>query len=118
MNARGVDQHNLACGFGDDSLNPEASGLRFIGYGGDLLPHQSIEQSRFSRVGSSNEGDEARVIGLRWVDVCQWNKIRQLGQRPKGDTYYLAFAANICTKLTSVSVVFSKPRRELNSNLP
>ena len=118
MNARGVDQHNLACGLGDDSLNPEASGLRFIGDGGNLLSHQSIEQSRFARVGPSNQGDEARVIGLRWVDVCQWNEIRQLGQRPKGHGNYFPFSANICTKLTSVSVVFSKPRRELNSNLP
>jgi hypothetical protein len=43
-------KNDLAFRFRDDALNSEASRLRFIGDGGDLLPDESIEQSRFTRI--------------------------------------------------------------------
>ena len=51
MNARRIDEHHLAFGFRDYTLNLESCRLRFIGNRRDLLPHESIQQRRLPAFG-------------------------------------------------------------------
>src|SRR5690349_12282013 len=52
-----------------------------------------------------------------WYLVSRACERKTKDLRPKTQKHQL-FSANILTRLTNVSVDFSKPRRELNSNLP
>src|SRR5688500_20184668 len=70
MHARCVDEHNLAFRFRDDSLDAKASGLWFIRDGSDLLPNQSIQQSRFASIWPPNKSDIARVLCALYFVLC------------------------------------------------
>ena len=104
MNAGCVDQNDLAFGLGDHTLNLETRGLRLVGNGGNLLADQLIQQCRLAGIWSADEGDVAASVAISFFEL-----LLRLG---------FAFSAKICTRLIKVSVVFSKPRRELNSSLP
>ncbi len=61
MDAGSIDKHHLAFRLRDDSLDLESSGLWFIGDRGNLLAHESIQQSRLPGIGPTDQRDITTV---------------------------------------------------------
>ena len=59
VQARSIDEHDLAALLRHDALNAIARGLRFRCNDGDLLSDQVIQQRGFSRVGAADNGHKA-----------------------------------------------------------
>ena len=62
MEAGRVDEHDLAFRARDDALDAIARGLRLCGDDGDFLADEAIEERGFSRVGATDDGDEAGTV--------------------------------------------------------
>ena len=67
MNTGGIDQHDLAFGTRDDSLDLEARGLRFVGNGA----HQPVQERRLASIRPADKGDVAAAIVFRLFEFAQ-----------------------------------------------
>src|SRR5262245_32605288 len=104
MHTGSIDKNDLTFWSGCHPLNPEAGSLRLIRDRSNLFTDKSIKQRRLSGVRSAYQSDKAASIDERLSGL--------------GHQSCLAFSAKICTRFINVSVVFSRPRRELNSSFP
>ncbi len=63
VNARSVDEDDLAFGAGDDALDAIAGGLRLGSDDGNFLADVMIQQRGFAGVWTADDGDEAGTFG-------------------------------------------------------
>ena len=73
LKTRRVHENELRFIYGAYAGDPMACGLSLVRGDADLLPHQCIEQSGLTHIGTSNDGDQAAAArGCRFR--CVWHQ--------------------------------------------
>src|SRR2546426_452194 len=88
VNARSIDENDLAIVACDDSLDAVPGRLRFVRNGRDLFADEAVEQRRLARVRASDEGHIAAAKSIACHHLERYQSLRAVQTTVRFDEHW------------------------------